>query len=85
MRVADLFDRAFVYPTADAIRLDPELPKRTDAFVSRFGRLQNTVADKLLPNLLCWVAEPVGATYGAIPPAAILPSPPYRRGIQHRK
>jgi hypothetical protein len=30
------------------------------AFVSRFGRLQDTVGDKLLPALLSALAEPVG-------------------------
>ena len=30
-----------------------------DAFVARFGRLQDTLADKLLPALLRQLAEPV--------------------------
>jgi hypothetical protein len=32
-----------------------------DAFVSRFGRLQDTVGDKLLPQYLNAVGEPTGA------------------------
>ncbi|NWG73470.1 MAG: hypothetical protein HXY24_02495 [Rubrivivax sp.] len=34
--------------------------ERVDAFVARFGRLQDTLADKLLPARLDWLAEPVG-------------------------
>lgn len=33
------------------------MAERTDAFVFRFGRLEDTVADKLLPALLVWLAE----------------------------
>ena len=45
---------------AATLRSDNDLSERTDAFVARFGRLQDTVADKLLPELLDWLAEPVG-------------------------
>lgn len=31
---------------------EPELSERLDAFVARFGRLQDTLADKLIPELL---------------------------------
>lgn len=41
--------------------IDPLLAERLDAFVSRFGRLQDTVTDKLLPALLQAMAEPRGA------------------------
>ena len=34
------------------------LAERLDAFVSRFGRLQDTLADKFLPTLLDALAEP---------------------------
>ena len=37
------------------------MAERLDAFVSRFGRLQDTVTDKLLPALLQAMAEPRGA------------------------
>ena len=40
---------------------DPVGAERLEAFVSRFGRLQDTVGDKLLPALLAALAEPVGA------------------------
>jgi hypothetical protein len=38
-----------------------DLAERIEAFVSRLGRLQDTLGDKLLPQLLYLVAEPVGA------------------------
>ncbi len=37
------------------------LAERLDAFVSRFGRLQDTLADKFLPTLLDAMAETRGA------------------------
>lgn len=40
---------------------DPILAERIDAFVSRFGRLQDTLADKLIPSLLDALGEPRGA------------------------
>jgi hypothetical protein len=46
---------------AETLRPDVELAERTDAFVARFGRLQDTLADKLLPTLLDCLAEPVDA------------------------
>lgn len=42
------------------LRHDIDLAERVDAFVARFGRLQDTVADKLLPALLQAKAETVG-------------------------
>jgi hypothetical protein len=45
---------------AATLRQDPEMSERVDAFVARFGRLQDTLGDKLLPRLLHWLAEPVG-------------------------
>ena len=42
---------------AASLRTDIDLAERTDAFVARFGRLQDTVADKLLPALLDGLAE----------------------------
>ncbi len=47
----------------DMVRIenDPVLAERLDAFVSRFGRLQDTLADKFLPALLEAMAEPRGA------------------------
>lgn len=40
---------------------DPDLAERVEAFVGRFGRLQDTVADKLLPALLAALGETPGA------------------------
>ncbi|WP_333874150.1 hypothetical protein [Methylobacter sp.] len=36
---------------------DEDLAERVEAFISRFGRLQDTLGDKLLPNLLGFVGE----------------------------
>ena len=40
---------------------DPELAERLEAFVSRFGRMQDTIADKLLPRWLIALAETPGS------------------------
>jgi hypothetical protein len=40
---------------------NPDLGERVDAFVSRFGRLQDTLAGALLPRLLEALLEPVGS------------------------
>ena len=45
---------------AASLRDDIDLAERVDAFVARFGRLQDTLGDKLLPAVLGWLAEPVG-------------------------
>ena len=47
------------FTMAQAIRLeeDPDLAEQVDAFVGRFGRLQDTVGDKLLPLLLTALGE----------------------------
>jgi hypothetical protein len=39
----------------------PELAERLEAFVSRFGRMQDTMADKLLPRWLSALAETPGS------------------------
>lgn len=44
-----------------AMERDPLLSERLDAFVSRFGRLQDNLGDKLLPQLLDAMAESTGA------------------------
>ena len=41
--------------------IDDELAERVDAFVARFGRLQDTLGDKLLPVFLAAMAETPGA------------------------
>ncbi len=55
-----LFGDLFTLETAQKIELDPILAERLDAFVSRFGRLQDMVGDKLLPALLVALAEKTG-------------------------
>ena len=55
-----LFGNLFTIEDAQKIEADPILAERLDAFVSRFGRLQDTVGDKLLPNLLTALAEKTG-------------------------
>ena len=56
-----LFVRAFDVERARALHSDADDSERTDAFVARFGRLQDTVGDKLLPELLRCLGEDVGA------------------------
>lgn len=57
--------RLFAFPFDEALaeRLsdDVDLAERVEAFVGRFGRLQDTLADKLLPVLLSVSGEQVGA------------------------
>lgn len=55
-----LFGDLFTIERAQKIQADPLLAERLDAFVSRFGRLQDTVGDKLLPTLLLALAETPG-------------------------
>lgn len=55
-----LFGNLFTIEEAEKIEADPILAERLDAFVSRFGRLQDTVGDKLLPTLLSALAEKTG-------------------------
>lgn len=56
-----LFASAFDAARALSLVHDLDLSERVDAFVARFGRLQDTLADKLLPALLRQLAEPVGS------------------------
>jgi len=46
-----LFANAFTAEQAAHLEQDPDLAERVDAFVSRFGRLQDTLGNKLLPLL----------------------------------
>ena len=52
-----LFTDAFTLAQVNQLESDPELAERVDAFVGRFGRLQDTVGDKLLPILLAALGE----------------------------
>lgn len=55
-----LFARPFTVERATSLPDDPDLAERTDAFVARFGRLQDTLGDKLLPALLRALGERTG-------------------------
>jgi hypothetical protein len=46
---------------AQQLETDVLLAERLDAFVSRFGRLQDNLGDKFLPQLLLALAEKPGA------------------------
>ncbi len=52
-----LFAEPFTVERARRLESDPDLAERVEAFVSRFGRLQDTVGDKLLPALLAALGE----------------------------
>ena len=56
-----LFTDLFTVEAAQRIETDPILAERLDAFVSRFGRLQDNLGDKFLPQLLSAMAEKPGA------------------------
>ena len=55
-----LFDQPFTPERAAKLEPVRELAERVDAFVGRFGRLQDTVGDKLLPALLSALGETPG-------------------------
>lgn len=57
--VADrrLFEQEFSVEQAARLETDIDLAERADAFVSRFGRLQDTLGDKLPPLLLDSLGE----------------------------
>ncbi|MEF3194056.1 MAG: hypothetical protein K6346_07570 [Halothiobacillaceae bacterium] len=52
-----LFATPFTLEQAQQLHHDEALAERVDAFVSRFGRLQDTVGDKLLPAWISAVGE----------------------------
>ena len=52
-----LFGGLFTQAQAIRLEVDPDLAERVEAFVGRFGRLQDTVGDKLLPLLLAALGE----------------------------
>lgn len=47
-----LFNAPFTLERARQLELDADLAERVDAFVGRFGRLQDTIGDKLMPVFL---------------------------------
>jgi hypothetical protein len=52
-----LFGDPFTPERACQLETDPDLAERVEAFVGRFGRLQDTLGDKLLPVLLIALGE----------------------------
>jgi hypothetical protein len=56
-----LFTTRFTPERVADLERAPDLAERVDAFVSRFGRLQDTLGDKLLPVLLSALGEKVSA------------------------
>ena len=56
-----LFGGSFTVEQAARLEEDPDLAERVEAFVGRFGRLQDTLGDKLLPLLLAALGERLSA------------------------
>jgi hypothetical protein len=52
-----LFGDPFTLERACKLETDPDMAERVEAFVGRFGRLQDTIGDKLLPVLLLALGE----------------------------
>lgn len=52
-----LFENAFTPQKVMRLETDVELAEQVEAFVGRFGRLQDTLGDKLLPQLLYALGE----------------------------
>lgn len=52
-----LFAVPFTLAQAADLENNPDLAERVEAFVGRFGRLQDTLGDKLLPVLLAAMGE----------------------------
>jgi hypothetical protein len=56
-----LFGPGFGQPEAASLQGNVDLAERVDAFVARFGRLQDTLGAALLPRLLEALLEPTGS------------------------
>lgn len=56
-----LFGNGFNVTHISQLEADPDLAERVEAFVGRFGRLQDTVGDKLLPLVLSVLGERASA------------------------
>ncbi len=52
-----LFTRPFTIESAAMLETDDDLSETTEAFTSRFSRLQDTLGDKLIPYLLSQLGE----------------------------
>ncbi len=55
-----LFSQPVDHSWVESLEQDIETAERLDAFVARFGRLQDTIADKLIPELLIRSLETPG-------------------------
>jgi hypothetical protein len=55
-----LFVQDFTAERACTLAADEDLAERVEAFVARFGRLQDTIGDKLLPAYLAAHGERIG-------------------------
>ena len=58
---ARLFAESFTTQRAKNLDASPDEAERVEAFVGRFGRLQDTLGDKLLPAYLAALGEEIGA------------------------
>jgi phytoene dehydrogenase-like protein len=58
---ARLFAKALDAAWVQGLDERPELAERLDAFVARFGRMQDTIGDKLIPELRRQLLETPGA------------------------
>jgi len=56
-----LFQQPFTPERASRLNEDEDLAERVEAFVSRFGRLQDTLGDKVIPSYLAAQGEKAGA------------------------
>lgn len=56
-----LFTDAFTAQAVPQLEADPDRAERVEAFVGRFGRLQDTLGDKLIPAVLAALGERSGA------------------------
>lgn len=56
-----VFSETFTIKKAKTLTIDAELAEKVEAFGSRFGRLQDTVGDKLLPLWLQAIGEKTAA------------------------
>jgi hypothetical protein len=56
-----LFRQTIDTAWVESLENRPELAEQLEAFVSRYGRLQDTIGDKLLPRWLLALAERLGS------------------------
>ena len=79
-----LFVQPFDAARAAALKTNLDESERVDACAARFGRLQDTLGDKLLPELLRELAEPVGCDRRATAtPARLIRSLGGNGGLSH--